>query len=115
MITAADLDRLHTATASSTDGHPVGRVCSVYTDDAGVPLLLGLRRGVFEVAERMVPAAGAVLTGTDLLVLASRSAIEQAPQLVGASDPTAEHLARIADYWDAHSLFGFDALEEPVA
>ena len=108
MISTADLDRLHTATVHSTDGHAVGRVCSIYTDDEGRPLLLGLRRGVFEVAERMVPAAGAVLTGNDLLVLASRSAIEQAPQLVGVSDPTAEHLERIADYWDARSLFGFD-------
>lgn len=112
MITTTDLDRLHTATVRSTDGHPVGRVCSVYTDDEGRPLLLGLRRGVFEVAERMVPVAGAVLTGTDLLVLASRSAIEQAPQLAGASDPTPEHLERIADYWDARSLFGFDGQEE---
>lgn len=109
MLISTDIDRLHGAAVRTTDDHVVGHVVGVVTDDAGAPLLLVLRRGVLDLCEVMIPADGAVLAGREAVVLASRSAVEQAPRFPGAAEPSDEQLHALTEYWGARMLFGIDA------
>lgn len=109
MLTSIDIDRLHGVAVRTTDEHVVGHVCGVITDADGEPLLLVLRRGVLDLCEVMIPADGAVLAGREAVVLASRSAVEQAPRFPGAGEPSDEQLHALSQYWGSRLVYGLEA------
>lgn len=109
MLRSTDIDRLHGASVRTVDGARVGRVCGVITDDDGEPMLLGVCAGVLDLDEVLVPAAGAELTGREVLVLASRAAVAQAPRFTGAGDLTAQDLSALERHWGEKTLYGVEA------
>lgn len=106
MLDSSDIDLLTGAAVRTVDDAVVGRVCAVLTDDDGSPVLLGVRAGVLDVQEVLVPASGAELVGREVLVLASSAAVAQAPRLLGTGDLTPKDVAQLERHWGERALYG---------
>ena len=95
-----DVAALYDATVYETDGDKIGRVGTVYLDDAtGQPSWVTVKTGLFGTSESFVPLDRASISGTDIRVPYSKSQIKDAPRMETDAELTPQEEERLYEYY----------------
>ncbi|GAA4658239.1 PRC and DUF2382 domain-containing protein [Kineococcus glutinatus] len=95
-----DVAALYEATVYESDGDKIGRVGTVYLDDAtGQPSWVTVKTGLFGSSESFVPLDRAQISGTEIRVPYSKSQIKDAPRTETDAELTPQEEERLYEYY----------------
>ncbi|GAB7193647.1 PRC and DUF2382 domain-containing protein [Kineococcus sp. NUM-3379] len=102
-----DVAALYEGTVYETDGDKIGRVGTVYLDDAtGQPSWVTVKTGLFGTSESFVPLDAARISGTEIRVPYSKAQIKDAPRMETDAELTPQEEERLYEYYGLGSGAG---------
>jgi len=105
MIAAEQLPRLYGTDVTDPDGHKIGTLGNLWTDESGQPTWASVKTGLFGTKETLVPLHQAEVEGDHLRVPYAKEQVKDAPNIdADADEPLLEQ--DIAPLYQHYSLTG---------